>query len=318
VPKKKTTQNTQKRKDAKKNMGLDFMPYIVTKCLIYYHASKLWRTYMMKIATLLLLTLVTALQAEIIETAHFQQIRDHVTPDTLVVVDIDDTLLITKQMLGCDEWFMMRLAEHEQLSPKNVALERCLAEYFAIRHLSKMEIVEPGTEAILGALQKEGYKVMGLTTQGLALATRTCIQLNEVGINLLASAPHPHDECVSVRGHTVLYRQGILFTSGTAKGEALFGLCDKIGYKPARILFINDKASHLRDIEVAAEARGVPFIGLRYAFSDEKKKAFDPEIARYQFTHSTFDSMVSDEEAKQNLNLDSAVEDAKSTQSLEP
>ncbi len=50
------------------------------------------------------------------------------------------------------------------------------------------------------------------------------------------------------------------------KGVSLFALCDKIGLTPKRIVFINDKHSHLRDIEVTAEERGVEFIGMRYAF----------------------------------------------------
>ena len=48
-----------------------------------------------------------------------------------------------------------------------------------------------------------------------------------------------------------------------------------------------------------AEKRGVEFIGLRYAYSDEKKARFSPEIADIQFTHSSFNKILSDEEAKQ-------------------
>ncbi len=246
-----------------------------------------------------------SMQAEIIETAHFCDLQKHITKDTLVILDIDDTLLITEQMLGCDEWFMTRLAHWQETGlSKQDSLERSLAEWEAVRHLTRMQIVENGTDSIVGAMQSDGYTVMGLSTQGLALATRTKQQLRDNNIDLSKTSPHKTDECVNVSGHTALYRSGILFTSGCPKGEALFLLLDKIGYTAKRIVFINDKATHLQDVEAVAQEKGVPFIGLRYSYSDAKKKAFDPKIANYQFSNSTFTHILSDQEAKSAMTSD--------------
>jgi hypothetical protein len=250
----------------------------------------------------LCLFITTLSQAEVIETQHFKEIQNHLSSDTLILLDIDDTLLIPVQMLGCDEWFQCRLEFHQsQGLSKNDSLEKSLAEWEAVRHLTKMEIVEPGSEAVVAALQKQNYKVMGFTTQGLALATRTCQQLNEAGIDLACSAPSSCDHYLTVGEHGVLFRGGILFTSGSHKGKALFGFLDQLGYFPKRIVFINDKASHLRSVEETAQERGIEFIGLRYAYSDAKKAAFDKKIAAYQFSYSTFTHLVSDEEAKKAL-----------------
>jgi histidinol phosphatase-like enzyme len=228
-----------------------------------------------------------ALCAATIETNHFREILDHTTPDTLIILDIDDTLLIPTQMLGCDEWFLHRV--------KQTSLEKALAEWEAIRHLTKMEIVEPGTEEIVATLQNSGHTVLGLTTQGLALATRTVQQLKENHIDLSLACPFSNDHYF-INKHGVLYRQGILFTSGTPKGEALFKLCDDLQYKPKRILFINDKATHLADLEKTALERGVEFIGLRYAYSDARKAKFSTEIADIQFR--PFEHILTDEEAQ--------------------
>ncbi len=239
-------------------------------------------------------------QAEIIDTPHFADIQKHLTPNTLVILDIDDTLLIPVQMLGCDEWFLKRKQHHidNGLSPSE-ALEKALAEWEGIRQFTRMEIVEEGSQAIVRQLQEQGYQVMGLSTQGLALTTRTLQQLAGVGVNLSAAAPSKEDQYLLVNGHGVLYRKGILFTSGQAKGEALFKLCDAIGLQPKRIVFLNDKATHLADIEGEATKRGVPFVGLRYAYSDARKAAFRAEVADYQFTHSAFDAILSDAEASE-------------------
>lgn len=241
-----------------------------------------------------------ALHAEIIETPHFSDITKYANEETLLLIDIDDTLLITKQMLGCDEWFKLRLDHHlEQMGEFRPALEKALAEWEGIRHYSEMEIVEEGTESVIEALQKGGFPMMGLTTQGLALATRTSQQLAKVGIDLKKSAPADKDVYLLQEGHGVLYRNGILFTSGTKKGESFVKLMDAIGADFKRVVFINDKDTHLADLEKSAEERGIEFIGLRYAYSDAKKAAFDPEIAQIQFEKSSFSHLLSDEEAKQ-------------------
>lgn len=241
---------------------------------------------------------IHAIHADITDVAHFKEIEQHVTHDSLILLDIDDTLLIPKQMLGCDEWFQSRLNKHKQegLHPP-AALEKSLAEWEGIRHFTDMKVVEAGTELIVDKMQKMGYLMMGLTTQGLALATRTVQQLQENGIDLSLTAPTKEDFVVNVNGHSVIYRQGILFTSGTDKGKALFNFCDMFGIHPSRIVFINDKASHLREIEKAANARNVEFIGLRYAFADIHKALYDPKIAEIQFTRSSFANILSDEEA---------------------
>jgi len=248
--------------------------------------------------------LSTCLNAQIIEIKNFGEIEKHVTPDTLLLLDIDDTLLIPAQMLGCDEWFQCRWQHYQNEGfSKSDSLEKSLAEWEAIRHLTKMEIVESGTEEIVAKLQDQKFTVMGLTTQGLALATRTEQQLNENAIDLTLTAPSDHDHYLTVNEHGVLFRNGVLFTSGTHKGKALFGLFKQLGYTPKRIVFINDKATHLQAVEVIAEEQGVEFIGLRYAYSDTRKAAFSREVANYQFLHSTFTQLLSDAQARKALVL---------------
>ena len=246
--------------------------------------------------------LFITLHAEILEIGRFDEAVPHIGKDTLVVLDIDDTLLIPRQMLGCDEWFIYRInkREKEGMAPRE-SLEKSLAEWEAVRHITEMEIVEPGTEAIVQALQKKGHAVMGLTTQGLALATRTSQQLKANRFDLTLTAPYKEDFYFSLNRHGILYRNGILFTSGMPKGEALFKLCDMAGCCPKQIVFINDKESHLADVEATAKKRGVPFIGLRYAYSDARKEAFSAEIAEYQFSHSSFAKLMTDQEAKSSL-----------------
>ena len=60
---------------------------------------------------------------------------------------------------------------------------------------------------------------------------------------------------------------------------------------------MDDKASHLVAIETEAQKRGIEFVGLRYAYSDIHKAAYRHEVAEFQFKHSSFAKLLSDEEA---------------------
>ncbi|MDP1609214.1 MAG: DUF2608 domain-containing protein [Chlamydiales bacterium] len=235
----------------------------------------------------------SSVSSDIIETCHFEEIVSYASPDALVLVDIDDTLLVPVQTLGADVWFLYQLQKNKH---ERDPLDKTLAQWEAIRHLTRMKIVEPGSEKIVSALQKKNIRVMGLTTQGLALATRTIQQLLDHQIDLSKTAPSQKDHYFN-NGQGVLYRKGVLFTSGTPKGPALRKLLDLMGMSPKKIVFINDKKTHLLDVATAAKELGIEFIGLRYSYSDERVRNFLPELAEVQFHHSNFSHILSDEEA---------------------
>lgn len=238
--------------------------------------------------------------AKIIEANNFKEILDYVDTDTLVLLDIDDTLLIPVQTLGTDVWFIHRMNQYQTHLDKKQALDKALDDWEGVRHLTKVKIVEEGSETIVAKMQGQGIPVMGLTTQGLALATCTVNQLKSLEIDLIKTAPSNQDFYFH-NGQGVLYRHGILFTSGTAKGEALLKFFSLAGVCPKRVVFINDKETHLKDVEGSLEAKGIEFTGLRYAYSDERVKNFNSKLADIQWNESSFSHILTDQEALQRL-----------------
>jgi hypothetical protein len=271
---------------------------------------------------LLALTL-NHLQAEIIETPNFSCLLEYVvknpSKNTLVILDIDDTLLVPTQTLGTDVWFGYKFSYYVKNGiPADQALEKALAEWEAIRHLTNVKTVESNTAEVVRTLQKKGISVIGLTTQGLALATRTVQHLQSLNINLDLTSPSnediyfinsetpKHKDVVFVDGiivntndrKGVLFRHGILFTAGSNKASAFAKLIRQLGISPDKIVFINDKATHLKDAEKGAQQLEIPFIGLRYSYSDERVKNFRADIAEIQYNRSSFAHILTDEEAE--------------------
>lgn len=246
--------------------------------------------------------ILSTIHAKIFEVTHIKEVERFITQDSLVIFDIDDTLMVPKHMLGSDTWFQNQFSQNLLIYPSvQEALENTLSLWESIRHVSDMELVEKNTSFFIRNLQKKRYTIMGLTTQGIALATRTIQQLENFGIDLNHTSPFKKDYYIFNADHGVLYRKGILFTSGQKKGFSFMRFCKGIDYCPSRIIFLNDKLSHIKDLQFEVEKYNIEFVGLRYTYSDSRKKNFDPEIAKVQLKHSSFLRILPDDEAKEML-----------------
>jgi len=243
--------------------------------------------------------LFTTLFAQIIEVNNINELPQYVDADTLVVFDIDNTLLKTKQFLGSDMWFCAQYKRNfDKLGHAGDALNKTLREYLPIMNVSPMGVPEEDAPQVVSDLQKQFITVMGLTSRNLSLDFRTIHQLEVNGMNLNKTAPSK-GELHFMNEKGVLFKEGILFTSGTSKGNAFKKFIDAIGYHPKKVLFINDKESNLRDLETGCIDRKIPFIGLRYGSLDEWVENYSQEIADVQYTH--FGKILSDHEAKEML-----------------
>lgn len=254
---------------------------------------------------LVYLTMTGALSAKIVEIHHFKEIVNYVDKETLTAFDIDDTLIKTETYLGDDLWFQSILKEFLKTLPAKEALDKSLELWEGVRKFVKVELVEADTVHIIKKLQDQQFHCIGLTTQGYGMAARTINQLLNLGIDLSYSIPISKETLFHVNKYLILFCNGILFTSGTNKGETLFELANVLDFNIKKIVFINDKESHLKEIEDFIKEKGlnVEFIGLRYGGRDARKAGFKLEIAEYQLQHSRFTKIISDEEAKQALGL---------------
>lgn len=234
-------------------------------------------------------------EATIIETKDINDISKHIKKDTLVLFDIDNTVMVPCQELGTDQWFHHRIDIYQQagLHPDD-ALEKALAEWMCVQNVTRVQLVQSGTDELIKRLQKNGYTIMGFTTRGLGLSTRTVQQLQSINVDFNATAPVDHDVFFD-NGQGVLFRHGILFTAGSDKGAALEKFLKAIDMKPKSIVFINDKASHIAPVAKFCNKEKIPFTGLRYGLLDDRVANFRKDIAAVQLHH--FGHILSDEQA---------------------
>ena len=236
-----------------------------------------------------------SIQAEIFQIHKIEECQDHLQSDMILIFDLDNTVFEPVQTLGSDQWFDHEFSEFvNQGYSADEALQVTKAEWIAIQNKTKVKLVEPMTASIIHTLQQKGWKVMGLTSRGLYLSTRTIEQLHSVGIDFSATAPSDQ-KFLFDRERGLCYQNGILFSAGTSKGSLLFRFFQETDVHPKQVLFVDDKLHQLEDVRKACQEHLVPMVGLRYGYLDQKVAAFDPKIAAIQMT--AFSALMSDEEA---------------------
>ncbi len=211
--------------------------------------------------------------SRIFDVKNFQEMELHLTKKTLILVDYDNTTGKPKQVLGSDHWFCHRVDHYKKQGSKD-AVDHALTDWYAVQCLTEAVPVESTTPEYIRQLQARGFMVMGLTTRSSSLSLPTHQQLESMGIDFTVTAP-PTREVVFLNPHEVKYRYGVLFTSGTNKGEALdkfFNLVADVFPRDRfdQVLFINDKKSNLEDVQRKVDEWGIPYIGLRYGHMDEE------------------------------------------------
>lgn len=237
--------------------------------------------------------------AEIIQIQSINQCQEYIQPEMLLIFDIDNTIMEPVQLLGSDQWLSYQIQQnlkHGMSEQESVMVG--LVQWTAVQNQTKVKLVEPVTAEFISRYQKRGWKVMALTTRGLEMASRTIDQLKSIGIDFAESSPM-HQEVVFHDIPGCIYRSGILFSSGSSKGNLLLRFLQQNKLQPKKIFFVDDKEKYLIDVEKICIKQHIPFLGIRYGFLDEKVKNFRPEIAREEW--KCFGNLISDREAETHL-----------------
>lgn len=239
----------------------------------------------------------TALPAVILEIATIQDVAQHVDKGTLVVFDIDNTLVECSQTLGSDQWFCAQIKHLEEKGwTHQQALTHVLEMWTEIQHHTTLRPVESHMTQVVRNLQQAGYPVIALTTRSVNVASATKKNLYALGIDLRSTAPLKESVILKHDEEESDYQEGILFTNNGHKGKALWAYLQRAGIEPRKIVFINDKHSHLLPVEEVANLKGVKFVGLRYGGADARVRSFRKEIADIQ--HEFYGKILTDEAAE--------------------
>lgn len=203
-------------------------------------------------------------------------------PNTLIVFDLDNTIIAPTQTLGSDQWGSVQQKRfREQGLAAEEAIDRGVAEFAEVQMKTNVRLTEPEARHFIQSLQARGFRVMGLTARPMNLVDRTLEELNQVGVTFSTTAITGTLPQTTDARHEVRYKDGILFVGPhNTKGQVLKTFLGK--HIPAAIRFFDDKAHHVQDLE-SVFSGSTQYTGYRYSREDEAVHNMDTAIGDVQW-----------------------------------
>ncbi|ABM02133.1 predicted outer membrane protein [Psychromonas ingrahamii 37] len=252
--------------------------------------------------SLSLFTLIANANVSIIETDSFNQVSNTVAKkaqqygvkNTLIVFDIDNTLLTSNVDLGGDIWYQWQTGKLE-IKPTKAQIVPCLFED-AIGLLYKLGTMVP-TEAQVPSLisqwQLNGHNVIALTARPPNVRPPTERALTRRSINFSGSAVAPIGEkspvyraMVTIDNQTreVSYMSGIMMTTGLHKGDSLKYLLNLTERHFDAIVFVDDSENNITDMSQSFKSESdVDLTAIHYTYIEEqRKKKFGAVLTQQQ------------------------------------
>ena len=188
--------------------------------------------------------------------------------DTLVIFDIDHTLLHPKGAVGSSYWFKWQAAllktreiESQQLAKNATDLGNLTCRLFEVL---PFETVESDTTPAFDAIVNQGFPVMLLTARSPQLLHGTLSQLNENGFDILKLSQAPdlpkkinlnssemHEAQITKLKNTSYNPKGLMMTNEQDKGVVLRAYLNKAGVHYKNIILIDDGEKNIHSLQAA-------------------------------------------------------------------
>lgn len=221
----------------------------------------------------------------LLESDDITAIDEYVHSKSIVVFDLDDTLIRCQTSLGSSPWFYGKLLQAvEEGVPFQEACDY-LTEINKpiLKHLT-FELIDEEARNLIKKYQDQGIVVVALTARPSQLIDYTIAALEEIQIDFSKSL-HVDGPFIFDFYETFGYQKGVLFVSDYhTKEEVLEAFIDQLPrcYEFNRIIFVDDKMKYLKPTAEFSQRRGIEFVGLRYSHEDARKEIVDLDIADKQ------------------------------------
>jgi Protein of unknown function (DUF2608) len=225
---------------------------------------------------------------ELKESKHILDKLDVLDEGSLVIFDLDNTLIEPHQLLGSDQWFEACLRMNKEDYGDKLGFELTLDMYNKIHQSVQVKTVEEKTHDLLNFAAKR-HHILALTSRGKSLFEATHRQLASVNLcfnqSILFKDKSISLEHISEQTHA---GNGIIFAGGKNKGHCLDQFLAGLNINPkffGHIVFIDDKQHHLEHVHTIAKNYGVEFTGIRYGRLDHKLANVNLRMAELQYKH---------------------------------
>ena len=203
------------------------------------------------------------------------------TKRTLLVLDIDDTLLTSVGFFGSDSWYEWQ----QGLKADDPGKVPCLFDVISLNYeTGGQRATQPDGPALVNAVQVD--KLL-LTSRNPLYRGGTLRTLRDAGYALPAPLAGQADgsswdfrkapDAAPVR---ITYDQGVFMTTGQDKGLALLALLQRLHTRYDRVVLVDDGKKNIDNMQNALRKAGVDYLGLHYLRVDKSIAAADAQAGR--------------------------------------
>lgn len=241
-----------------------------------------------------------SLAAKTAETHDITDLLRYVDRNTVLVVDIDNTILTSGQDLGTTKWGWNHVSRMEKMGyTHDEAMALTHAVFHQVWRLSEPRLVDERIPDVIRRFQKQGIKVLGLSNRDPSLAYVTSDQLCRLNIDLTRSSLDSDDFKVFAATETH-YVEGILFVGDMGdKGKALNAFLRMVLQRPDKVVFVDDRMRNVSNVGAALRDLNIEYVGVWYRKGDEWVAGYKQDIANLQEQY--FGYLLSDEDAEKLL-----------------
>lgn len=200
---------------------------------------------------------------------------------TLLVLDIDDTLLTSDGFFGSDKWY-----EWQKHLPKDdPGKVPCLFDVIALNYeTATQHPTQTDGPALINAL---GVDKLLLTSRNPLYRGGTVRTLADnhytlpamLGAQVEGRSWDVRKDATAKPVH-VEYDQGLFMTSGQNKGVMLVALLQRLNLHYQRVLLVDDGQANIDNMRAALRSAGIPYLGLHYTRIDKTISAADASAGR--------------------------------------
>lgn len=208
-----------------------------------------------------------------------QAVADNGGRRTLLVLDIDDTLLTSAGFFGSDAWYEWQ----KTLPAGDPGKVACLFDVISLNYeAGAQQATQADGPALIHPLVQRD--ALMLTSRNPLYRGGTLRTLRDAGY-ALPTMLDGRDEGRIWRWRktpqaapvTVSYDQGVFMTTGQDKGLVLLDLLGRLGMSYQRVVLVDDGEKNIAAMQAALRDAGIDYLGLHYRRVD---KRVDTEKAR--------------------------------------
>jgi hypothetical protein len=189
---------------------------------------------------------------------------------TLLVLDIDDTLLTSTGFFGSDKWYEWQ----KTLPAGDPGKVACLFDVISLNYeAGAQRPTQPDGPALVNALAVD--KLL-LTSRNPLYRGGTLRTLHDAGYALPDMLGGQADgrswefrKAPDAKPVRVLYDQGLFMTTGQDKGLVLLDLLRRSALRYDRVVLVDDGQKNIDNMRAALREAGIDYLGLHYTRIDK-------------------------------------------------